>query len=199
MYMNDERERFFEEAYSKYQKKLEKVCLVYVDYNEEYRDLIDESIQETYLIAVREYEELLNHTALEGWFVKTCYNRFTTAVSKYRRRKSHHVFSMDDENSAPQVAQTMSALDSWLINENVAAYTKRILDTLNDREAEIFQERFIEGQRMSDIANRRQSTVSAVKSILSRAKRKVRNLRDADFSIFICISASFAYLMRLMK
>ncbi|MEG0126153.1 MAG: sigma-70 family RNA polymerase sigma factor [Clostridia bacterium] len=197
--MNDEREQFFEEAYAHYRKKMEKVCLEYVDYREEYRDLIDESIQETYLIAVKKYDELLNHAALEGWFVKTCYNRFTTAVRKYRRHKSCHAFSIDDEDNAPQVAQTISALDVWLKNENADAYAKKVIEILNKREAEIFRERFVEGKKIPDIAKRQHSTISAIKSILSRVKKKMQNLKDTDFSIFIFIFASFAFLVRLMK
>ena len=154
MNTNDERTRFFEETYSQYHKKLENICLRYVDYDEEYRDLIDESIQETYLTAVAEYESLRKHTALEGWFVKTCYNRFTTAVSTYRRRKNCHAYSLDDEEKVPQVAQTISALDAWLARENMEAYTRRVLDTLNNREAEIFHERFEEDIKLSDIAKR---------------------------------------------
>lgn len=49
MYINDEREAFFVDAHRKYHSKMENVCRAYVQYNEEYRSLIDESIQETYL------------------------------------------------------------------------------------------------------------------------------------------------------
>ena len=46
MYIDDEREAFFVDAHRKYHSKMENVCRAYVQYNEEYRSLIDESIQE---------------------------------------------------------------------------------------------------------------------------------------------------------
>ena len=52
MYIDDEREAFLVDAHRKYHSKIENVCRAYVQYNEEYRSLIDESIQETYLTAV---------------------------------------------------------------------------------------------------------------------------------------------------
>ena len=60
MYIDDEREAFFVDAHRKYHSKMENVCRAYVQYNEEYRSLIDESIQETYLTAVKNYRNLLS-------------------------------------------------------------------------------------------------------------------------------------------
>ena len=52
MYTDDEREAFFVDAHRKYHSKMENgSCLC--AHNEEYRSLIDESIQETYLTAVK--------------------------------------------------------------------------------------------------------------------------------------------------
>ena len=82
MYIDDEREAFFVDAHRKYHSKMENVCRAYVQYNEEYRSLIDESIQETYLTAVKNYKELKAHPALEGWFIETCFHRFFDGVSQ---------------------------------------------------------------------------------------------------------------------
>ena len=103
MYIDDEREAFFVDAHRKYHFKMENVCRAYVQYNEEYRSLIDESIQETYLTAVKNYKELKAHPALEGWFIETCFHRFSTALAKYRRRQAYHQVSMNDDKAAPQV------------------------------------------------------------------------------------------------
>ena len=47
MRTNDDKEQFFAKAYHRYARKLEHMCLKYVGYQEEYRSIVDESVQET--------------------------------------------------------------------------------------------------------------------------------------------------------
>ena len=56
--MKDEREAFIETIYAEYAPKLERMCLNYIHYQAEYRDMVDESIQKTFLRAFEEYDKL---------------------------------------------------------------------------------------------------------------------------------------------
>lgn len=58
MRTNDDKEQFFAKAYHRYARKLEHMCLKYVGYQEEYRSIVDESVQETFLCAVENYDNL---------------------------------------------------------------------------------------------------------------------------------------------
>lgn len=142
MYTDNEREAFFIEVYKKYYTKMENICRAYVQYNEEYRSLIDESIQETYLTAVKDYQKLKTHPALEGWFMETCFHRFSTALAKYRRRQAHHQVSINDDKAFLQVADTVNNLDTWWQNESNAKQIQRILDVLSEREVRVYHEYF---------------------------------------------------------
>lgn len=97
MRTNDDKEQFFAKAYHRYARKLEHMCLKYVGYQEEYRSLVDESVQETFLCAVENYDNLnaVAPSHLEGWLVQTCWNRFRTELKKYRHRKNRHVVFPD--------------------------------------------------------------------------------------------------------
>ena len=162
MYIDDEREAFFVDAHRKYHSKMENVCRAYVQYNEEYRSLIDESIQETYLTAVKNYKELKAHPALEGWFIETCFHRFSTALAKYRRRQAYHQVSMNDDKAAPQVAETIDNIDTWWQNENNANQLQRILDVLSEREAQVYHEYFEDEKSMASEKRRARCIISTI-------------------------------------
>lgn len=87
---NDDVEHFFEELYFRYAIKLERMCYKYVSYQNEYTSIIEESIQETFLQAIKQYHKLQSYSPshLEAWLVETCWNRLKPAVKKYRRRKN---------------------------------------------------------------------------------------------------------------
>lgn len=199
MYIDDEREAFFIDAHRKYHSKMENVCRAYVQYNEEYRSLIDESIQETYLTAVKNYEKLKTHPALEGWFVVTCFHRFSTALVKYRRRQAYHPISLNDDKASPQAADTVDSIDSWWENESSTEQLQRILDVLSERETQVYYEYFESGKSMAEVAESQSTTVSAVKSILTRIRKKARKTRNIDFLFFLSLAATFSTLARFMK
>lgn len=199
MYMDDEREMFFIEAHREYYSKMENVCRAYVQYNEEYRSLIDESIQETYLTAVRNYKKLKTHPALEGWFIETCFHRFSTALAKYRRRQAYHQVSMNDEKVAPQVADTVDNIDIWWQNEINTRVIQRIIDALSEREAQVYHEYFENQKSMAEVAESQNTTVSAIKSILTRIRKKAREMSRADFLFFLFSTATFSTLVRLIR
>lgn len=56
--MKEEKEAFIESLYLRYAGKLERASLNYVRHRGEYRDLVDDSIQKTFLKAYEEYDAL---------------------------------------------------------------------------------------------------------------------------------------------
>ena len=56
--MKEEKEAFIESLYLQYAGKLERASLNYVRHRGEYRDLVDDSIQKTFLKAYEEYDAL---------------------------------------------------------------------------------------------------------------------------------------------
>ena len=143
MYIDDEREAFFVDAHRKYHSKMENVCRAYVQYNEEYRSLID-------------------------------------------------------DKAAPQVAETIDNIDTWLQNEDNTNQLQRILDVLSQREAQVYHEYFEDEKSMAEVAETQNTTVSAIKSILARIRKKARAMHNIDYLFFFFIIATFSVLARLM-
>lgn len=170
---HNEKEAFFEKLYSKYASKLERICLRYVNYNNEYRDIIDDCIQETFICANRNYSEIKTHPAIEGWLIKTCMHRLTTAIKKYRRRKTFHLYSFDEEK-APEPQEMISTIEQWIGEETNKENINKILELLNIREGQVFSELFIENRGLQEIAEKHGDTLSAEKSVLARIRRKIK-------------------------
>ena len=82
--MKNQKEEFFELIYAQYAKKLERICLRYVNYQPEYREIAADSVQKTFLKALEEYDKLKDASYIEPWLYQTCMHRFTT---KLRERK----------------------------------------------------------------------------------------------------------------
>ena len=56
--MEREKEAFIEWLYTQYAVKLERASLNWVQHRPEYRDMVDDSIQKTFLKACEEYDRL---------------------------------------------------------------------------------------------------------------------------------------------
>ena len=89
--MKEEKEAFIESLYLQYAGKLERASLNYVRHRGEYRDLVDDSIQKTFLKAYEEYDTLKDAPYIEAWLFKVCRYRLMTALNTYRRRQKRHV------------------------------------------------------------------------------------------------------------
>ena len=94
--MKEEKEAFIESLYLQYAGKLERASLNYVRHRGEYRDLVDDSIQKTFLKAYEEYDTLKDAPYIEAWLFKVCRYRLMTALNTYRRRQKRHVPLEDD-------------------------------------------------------------------------------------------------------
>lgn len=108
--MHESRDDFLERIYILYARKLENMCLNYVNYQENYRDIVDDSIQKTFETATRQNKDLLVNPYLEGWLCQTCMNRLTTALRTYRRRMKRQT-SLDDANFTLPPEQIQNAVD----------------------------------------------------------------------------------------
>lgn len=89
--MADEREEFIERIYAEYAPKLERMCLYYIHYQAECRDLVDESIQKTFLRAFEEYDKLKDCEYIEAWLYKTCRYRLMTELNTIQKTAKRHV------------------------------------------------------------------------------------------------------------
>lgn len=201
MRINADKEQFFTKAYHRYARKLEHMCLKYVGYQEEYRSIVDESVQETFLRAVENYDNLnaVTPSHLEAWLVQTCWNRFRTELKKYRRRKRRHAVLPDKGEPYLSAEQLQNILERYFENLHKQEIIDKLLQILNERERDIVDRHFFQGLSFEEMAKQDEITVGAVKSVLARARAKLKKAAKKNFQNFFIFFVSFLLVMRFMK
>lgn len=163
--MEREKEAFIEWLYTQYAVKLERAGLNWVQHRPEYRDMVDDSIQKTFLKACEEYDRLKDAPYIEAWLFKTCRHRLLTEINTYRRRQKRHV--------ALDGGTAIDALPEQIGNRETL---ERILDALSEREKGLVRERFVNGASFEEMAQKEKTTVGAIRSALARLRKKARRL-----------------------
>ena len=148
--MKEEKEAFIESLYLQYAGKLERASLNYVRHRGEYRDLVDDSIQKTFLKAYEEYDTLKDAPYIEAWLFKVCRYRLMTAID-----------ALPDRISSRETLE-------------------RVLDTLNEREKGLVQAHFVDGVSCEELAKRQNTTIGAIRTALARLRKKARRLAEDE-------------------
>ena len=176
--MKEEKAAFIESLYLQYAGKLERACLNYVRHREEYRDLVDDSIQKTFLKAYEAYDELKDAPYIEAWLFKVCRYRLMTALNTYRRRQKRHV-PLDDA-AAVTNERLMTAIDALPEKIGSRETLERILDALNEREKELVREHLVNGASFEELAEKQNTTIGAIRTALARLRKKARRLAENE-------------------
>lgn len=172
--MKEEKEAFIESLYLQYAGRLERMGLNYVQHQAEYRDMVDESIQKTFLKAYEEYDALKDAPYVEAWLFKVCRYRLMTELNTYRRRRKRHV-ALDGETAVSD-ERLMTAIDALPERIGQRETLERILDALNEREKGLVREHFVDGASVEELARRRNTTSGAIRAALARLRKKARRL-----------------------
>lgn len=196
MRTNDDKEQFFAKAYHRYARKLEHMCLKYVGYQEEYRSIVDESVQETFLCAVENYDNLnaVAPSHLEGWLVQTCWNRFRTELKKYRHRKNRHVVFPDKGEPYLSPEQLQNILEHYFENLHNQEIIDKLLQTLNERERDAVDRYFFKAAPSKKWLSRTKSRLEPSKACWRGQKQSSKRPQRKIFRI----SSFFSYLFCLL-
>jgi len=168
------KENFVIELFDRYYSMLRTLCWRYVEHEKIFTDIIDESIQDTFLQAYSSYDRLRNHPNVQGWLIITCFYKLKPRIKQVISREKHRAFSVDDPQ-APQLSseeeweeRTVSQLD----NRNQIG---ELCTTLTETEQQTFQEHYVQGFSIQEVAQRQHRSLSSVKASLRQIKRKAWN------------------------
>lgn len=151
----------------------------------------DDMVQETYLRALRHREKLENRPSLMPWLATVARRR---SLDELRSRTRSTPFEFlpetpsgpdDDPERRVPAAETVAAV-------------KDAFSTLNDRERELLTRQIEEGLSLSELAMEENSSVDAVRSVLVRARAKLRHAigEDAIFPAAAPLGAIGMWLRR---
>lgn len=176
--MEREKEAFIESLYARYAVKLERAGLNLVRHRPEYRDMVDDSIQKTFLKAYEEYDRLKDAPYVEAWLFKTCRYRLMTEVNTYRRRQKRHVAL--DGGAEISDERLMTAIDALPDQIGSRELLDSILDALSEKEKGLVRERFVNGTSVEELAQKERTTVGAIRAALARLRKKARRLAENE-------------------
>lgn len=163
-----------EKIYTENIDYLRNLCRYKVGYNDLYDDLIEDCLQETFEIAVREYETLKTHPQIRGWLTRTCLNRLIPAVQQFRSHKKREAFSLDSTEHGE--VEGSNSIEEYV---QVAAYNsflKQLQAVFTSEEHMVFQFYFIEGYTMAQIAAKGGISENKVKVIIRHIRKKAKKI-----------------------
>lgn len=135
---------------------------------------IDDCVQEAYIVLYKKYlagEEIINPL---GFLFKTV-NFYILKVFS-QKEKQNKLVNIDDVLDLPDKEYN---IDDKLTFEQ---YSREISAALNDTDAKIFALRFVEEQKLTDIAEIMDMSLSSVTTRISRMKPKIKQILEKSLS-----------------
>lgn len=166
------REVFITTLYEENRDFLYALCRKRVRYQARYDDLIDDCIQETFLLAVDKAETLMNHDNPRGWLARTCLNRLMTQQRKQQLRQRIVPASLDEGKFFDIDAKDQ--IETFLESEESHSFLQKLIAALDDNERAVFNAYFVEHSTMKTIAANMQTSENHVKNLLKRMRRKAK-------------------------
>ena len=158
--------------YHKYSRKLTYMCRKYLGYDPQYNDMIQDCVQETFLLLFRNLKDLQDHTSIEGWLTVTCQHRLWNALADANKQQKYTDSSVDPmTNKLP--ASYISDIEKWNEDESTVDNKEKILSMLNEHQQRVFLQ-YMDGYRVSEIASNTKMSESAVKSVMTRIRKKIK-------------------------
>lgn len=171
------KEHFVTELFDRYHAMLKKFCWRYVNYEEIYADMIDESVLDTFVQAYSSYERLRNHPNVQGWLIITCFHRLRPRINQVRSYEKYRAFSIDD----PQVPQMLLA-ESWeektITQLDARNQLNELCTALTEIERRVFREYYVQGLTIQEMAQRQHRSPGSVKASLRQIKKKANKQKN---------------------
>lgn len=165
------REAFVTELFDQYQSMLRTICWRYVGYERLFADMIDDSILDTFVQAYSSYECLRSHPNVQGWLITTCLNRLKPRISQVRSREKHCAFSIDD-HQAPQLSSGEAWEERNILQLDARDQIDELYKALTETERHVFQEHYVQGFTLKEVARHQHKSLASVKASLRRIKKK---------------------------
>lgn len=168
---------FIGTLYQNYMQYLYKCCRKKIGYSTQYNDLIDECIQDTFLLALLNYELLKTHPNVRAWLVTTCMHRLIPRAEQFRFRQTFVAYSLDEVSYNPPLTSHDSDSLTILLQKE---FYQELSHALTSDQQQTFKAYFIDQLTMKAIALKSHKTEcqirAQIRAIRSKAKRIVDNM-----------------------
>ncbi len=154
--------------YEKYAPKMLSFCRRYSDHSQEAQDLL----QDGFIKVFDSIATLKNHSQLEGWMTRVFIN---LALSRFRKRQNGPQFT------DVEVAETVSEEDEMIDNQPLSLKeVMACLQMVPEKYRMVLNMYAIDGLSHREIAEWLQTTESNTKSMLSRARKMLKDIVEQN-------------------
>lgn len=113
------RNKEIEDLFSQYHQIMYHYCLAKINYHQHFATLIDDCIQEAFVVFTITYDKLSSHPNPAGWLCHTAWNRLRTKMRNANSRNKKLEKMADLEiKSIPEIHD---AIDRWRIETKPSA------------------------------------------------------------------------------
>lgn len=152
--------------------------------------LVEDQIQEVFLLAWKKRRTLREHPNPAGWLVEALRRRLMALGRGMARESRLHAFSLDDrgrdeEGRAHEPEDTRCVRpEDFLIGEERRAL---LTELLGREDADLFWRYCIVGSRASELAGRYRISEEAVRMRVSRIKRRLLASRELFYAVALAL------------
>lgn len=136
----------------------------------------DDMVQETYLRALKHRDKLENRPSLMPWLATVARRRSLDEI-RARKKVSPHEFIPEDETPDNEDPEARVEVDE------VVGEVGRALRVLNEREQRLLRLQVHDDLSLAELAEAEGSTVDSVRSVLVRARAKLRDAITRDVGV----------------
>lgn len=167
--MAHEREAFIEQLYLQYHDNMVWRCLYYTGYRPEYAAIAEDCVQEAFLRVLKRYETIKTYENPGGYLWTCCLNEL-----KSQLRKQGRTLPLDVPDGR-ELPDPLDCIARWEEQTQHREQLEAVHAVLTERERRVCAIYFGEEASMQETARQTGHSVSAVKAMLFRIRRRVRS------------------------
>lgn len=154
------------------------LCRKRVGYRREYQEIIEDCIQDTFIIAMAKWDTLKDHPNIRAWLVRTCLNLLLPALKK--EQASHRITTSLSDEECKSYAPDEDEIEKYLRMAHNRQALEDLYHSLTPKERSVFEDYFLEEKSMRVIASEYGVSENNIKNILKRIRRKSRRQKQKE-------------------
>jgi RNA polymerase sigma-70 factor (ECF subfamily) len=178
-------EQWLHEIYLAHYKRLYAIGRLFVGRKPLYTQVVEDMVQEAFLILWSKRDKLYTHPNIGGWLVETMRSLMLNYLRKQKRRNAHLAFSLDEEGAEPRVKSAEFELPEDALTQKENLETLKTL--LGDENAALFYSYCVENKSAGEIAKAFGLSEGCVRMRAMRLRKTILENKD----LFMAVIAIF--------
>lgn len=187
--MKNERNEVLEQLYEEHYDSVFRLCASIVRNDRRLYPLIEDCVQDAFVKAINHYDEFKDYKNPVGWICVAATNHLKSELRKEtNRRKTVFPLVLEECEST---AFFRNDVEEMLNREVVVQKLSEIYEMLTEHEKVVFEEYFINGKQMQQVADDIGFSQNSVRSAVNRIRKRARSIKN--LSIFLILKCFFHY------